>query len=168
MAGSSGYARIQRMPSTSISAAKTLIQLKAGNAPLDIMAVKVSQTSFTASQMLEIQLSVWSGAYTAATVTAATASTNFDSLNIGDAIGNSLLTLSTTGTGYNASGEPSGGTQHILHHDTWNVLNGSWQYLDIPEARQRVPIGDIWTLKLNTSPSQAGNFIAFVIFLEYL
>lgn len=160
--------RILRLPYTSINSAQTLLQIKTGNAPIDIIAIKVHQASFTATQLLEISASIWSGGFTAATVTAATASVNFDSLNLSDPIASSLVVISTSGTGYNATAEPSGGTRHILQQDVWNVLNGSWQYLPVPEERIRVPISSLFTLNFDNAPSSTGTIGAYIIFHEFL
>lgn len=162
MAGSSGYLYVVRLALTSISAAKTLVQVKSGAAPLDIVSLRVFQTSRTAIELWELQMSVWTGSPTAGTVTSATPAPANPTDPAALAVGG------TGATGVNATVEPSGGTQTIIDNDVFSVQNGGWQYLEIPEGRYRVPQGGkLFTLKLNSAPSAASNIGVICKFLEY-
>jgi hypothetical protein len=144
------------MPSTAITAAKTLLQIKAGLAPIDILDVRVGQTSKTTTELLELQLLRKSAA---ATVTATTP------LKYNPADPAALAVGGTAATGYNASAEGTNGD--ILQKAVWNVLNGEWIFLDIPEGRIRIPQAGIFGVKLNTAPAASMNIICAVRFIEY-
>lgn len=161
MAGQSGYIYTVRMPLTAVTAAKTLLQIKTGAAAIDILAVRVYQTTKTGTEFQALQLSRWNGA-TPGTVTSATPvkANRLDPA--------ALCVGGTAATGYNASAEPSGGTQDLIDEDSWNVLNGGWYYLDIPEGRIRlVQGGDLFTVKLNTAPSASQTTGCVVKLVEY-
>lgn len=163
MAGSSGYVYVVRMAPAAVTAAKTLVQIKVPTTlTVDILSVKVFQITKTATEFQEIQLSRWTGAFTAGTVTSATPV----KLNTNDPT--ALCVGGTAATGTAASAEPSGGTQDILEHDVWNVLNGSWQLLDIPEGRMRIPGGGLFTAKLATAPAASQTTGCMVKFIEYV
>lgn len=151
-----GYLYYVEMPSTAITTAKTLLQIKAGAAALDIVSVRVSQLTKTATELLELQLLRKSAAATVTSVTPL-------KLNPGDPA--SLAVGGTSSTGYNASSE--GTNSDILLKTSWNVLNGEWLYLPVPEGRIRVPQGGIFGIKLNTSPAASMNIICAVEFMEY-
>lgn len=151
-----GYLYYAEMPSTAITAAKTLLQVKAGAAALDIVSVRVSQLTKTATELLELQLLRKT---VAATVTSVTPL----KLNPGDPA--SLAVGGTSATGYNATVEGTNGD--ILLKTSWNVLNGEWLYLPVPEGRIRVPQGGIFGVKLNTAPAASMNIICAVEFMEY-
>ncbi len=139
-----------------------MLQLKTGSgSPCDVLEVRLWQTSITSSQLLEVQFSVWSGAYTAGTVSAG----SVVSFNIGDPSSN--IVTGTSSTGYNASAEPSGGTQSLVYDSAWNTLNGEYVYLPPPEGRIRVPVSDLFTIKLNTAPS-SGTYGALLTVIEYI
>jgi len=161
MALGEGYVYRVLMPKTGISAIKTLIQIKPGNAPIDILSARVAQATKTASELLEIQLIQYTGSPTAATVTAATpvplTSTDPASLAVGG----------TSATGYNATAEPSGGTANIIVDTVFNVLNGEWVYQPTPAEMIRIAAGTLFGLKLASTPSAQMNFIASVTFIEY-
>lgn len=157
MAGSSGYVYVVRLAPTAITAAKTLIQIKAGAAALDILNLRVYQTTKTSSELLTLQVLRKTAA---ATVTSATP------LKVNPADPASLAVGSTSGTGVNASAEGTDGD--IVDEDVWNVLNGGWQMLDIPEARYRVPQAGIIALKLNTAPAASMTIGAIVRYVEYV
>lgn len=151
-----GYTYYVEMPSTAITTAKTLLQIKAGAAALQILGVYISQVTKTTSEMLEYQLLRKSAA---ATVTSQTPL----KLNPGDPA--SLAVGGTSSTGYNASAE--GTNSDIIHKVHWNVLNGYDLYLPIPEGRIHVPQGGILGVKLNTAPAASMNLIVGVQFEEF-
>lgn len=161
MAGSSGYVYIARFPLTAVTIAKTLVQIKTGAAAIDIQAIKVFQLTKITSELQEIQASIWTGAFTAGTVTTLTPAP----VNPNDPA--ALAVGGTAATGTNATVEASGGTQTIAENDVWNIINGSWQLLDIPEGRMRVPQASLFTLKLNTAPAASQSTGAYVKFIEY-
>lgn len=149
------YIYYAEMPSTAITASKTLVQIKAGAAPIDIIEIILSQVSKTSSELLEIQLLRKSAAATV---------TSFTPLKFNPGDPAALAAGGTSATGYNASSE--GTNTDILRKEHWNVLNGVWQYLPVPEARIRIPQAGIFGLKLNTNPAASMTMIACVIFAE--
>jgi hypothetical protein len=76
----------------------------------------------------------------------------------------SLAAGGTSATGYNASAE--GTNTDILRKEHWNVINGVWQYLPVPEDRIRVPQAGIFGVKLNTAPAAAMTMILSIKWLE--
>ena len=150
-----------RFAPTSLTVAKTLIQVKAGAAALDILLARVyQQTKTSASELLQLSQNHWSGAFTAGTVTSFTPL----KYNFNDPA--ALAVGGTTATGTNASAEPSGGTRDELDDDEWNILNGKWEDLPIPEGRIRIQQGDLYTLKLETAPAAAMTIGAIVRVME--
>lgn len=151
-----GFVYYAEMPSTAITAAKTLVQIVAGAAALDIVSVRVAQLTKTATELLELQLLRKSGAATV---------TSFTPLKYNPNDPSSLAVGGTSATGYNASAE--GTNTDILLKTSWNVLNGEWLYLPVPEGRIRVPQAGIFGVKLNTAPAASMNIIVGVEFMEY-
>lgn len=152
---------VVRFAPTALTAAKTLIQIKAGAARLDILSMLVFQLTRTATEFWEIQAIVHTGSPTAATVT------SFTPLPINPSFPAALAVGSTSATGVNATVEPSGGTANIMDGGSFNVLNGEWARLDIPEGELSVPQGKLFTLKLNTAPSASSSIGAIVKLAEY-
>ncbi len=153
-----GYFYVAQMPSTAITAAKTLLQIKAGSAvPLDIISVRVSQVTKTSTELLELQLMRKSAAATV---------TSFTPLKYQGSDPTAGAAGGTSATGYNASAEGTDGD--ILLKTHWNVLNGEWLYLPVPEARIRVPGAGIFAVKLNTAPAASMNLIVNVEFEEFI
>lgn len=156
MAGSSGYVYTIRMAPVAVTAIKTLIQVKAGAARLDIIAARVYQITKTSSEMLAIQILHKT---VAATVTSATP--------LPDIVGGtaSLAVGGTTATGTNASAEGTDG--NVVDEGVWNILNGEYNILYIPEMRKPVPQGGIAALKLNTAPAASMTIGAILTIIEY-
>src|SRR4051812_31432253 len=119
-----GYTYYAEMLSTAITAAKTLVQIKAGAAPIDIVEIILSQVTKTTSELLELRLLRKSAAATV---------TSFTPLKFNPGDPTSLAAGGTSATGYNASSE--GTDTDVLRKEHWNVINGVWQYLPVPEAR---------------------------------
>lgn len=154
-----GYIYTVRLAPTSISAAKTLIQIKPVNAVCRIVDARVYQTSKTSTEFLALQLIQYTGSPTAGTVTSATpipANANHPA---------ALAIGGTSATGVNATVEPSGGTANIIFEDVWNVVNGSYPFIDLPEARIEGSV--LLGLKLNTAPAAAMTIGAVLRFEEW-
>jgi hypothetical protein len=150
------YAYTLRLAATAQTAAKTLLQIKAGNAACQLVSAHFSQVTKTTSEILSIQILRKSAA---ATVTSATPAPLESTAPAALAVG------STSGTGTNASGEGTDGA--ILHEENWNVLNGVWQYLPVPEERIWIPVGGILGIKLNTAPAASMTITALCKFIEF-
>lgn len=159
---SPSYLYTVRLAPTAITAAKTLIQIKPVTATIQIIRAKIHQVTKTTSEMLDIQQSRYTGGFTAATVTSATAI-----LKGGTSDPASLAVGGTSATGVNATAEPSGGTQTIVDEEVWNVLNGVWVDLPIPENRAMFSNGELYTLKLNTAPAASMTIGAIVDYVEF-
>lgn len=155
MANRSGYIYAVRFAPTALTVAKTLIQIRAGAAPIDILEARVFQLTKISSELLALQLLRKTAA---ATVTSATPL----KMTPGDPA--ALAVGGTTNTGVNATAEGTDGD--ILVEDGWNVLNGSWIYLPTPEDRIRIPQAGIFGLKLNTAPAASMTIGALIHFEE--
>jgi hypothetical protein len=151
-----GYTYYAEMPSTAITAAKTLLQIKAGAAPLEILEFRLSQITKTTSELLEVQILRKSAAATV---------TSFTPLELNPAGPAALAVGGTTATGYNASAE--GTNTDIIFKTHWNVLNGEFIYLPTPEGRIWVPQTGIIGIKLNTAPAASMTMIVMAVFSEY-
>lgn len=151
-----------RLAPTAITAAKTLIQIKTGAAPIEIVMARVYQVTKTASELLNIQLIQYTGSPTAGTVTSFTP----QPLSPNDVA--ALAVGSTSATGVNATAEPTGGTANVLDETAWNVVNGEWMHLPVPESRIWVAQGGkLFTLKLNTAPAASMTIGCVVHVVEY-
>jgi hypothetical protein len=145
------------MDNTAITTAKTLVQIKAGTgAGLEIISAKVSQLTKTSSELLNLQI---------VRKTAAATVTSFTPLKLDPNDPTAAAVGGTSATGVNASAEGTNGD--ILVHEVWNILNGEWNYLPVPEERIWVPAGGIIALKLNTAPAASMNTIVEVKFREH-
>lgn len=162
MTVSSGYVYTVRMAPAAVTAAQTLIQIKTGAAPVDILMARIYQVTKTTSELLQVQLIQYTSAPTFATVTSFTP-TPLNGLDPA-----ALAVGGTSATGIDASVEPSGGTSVIQDETDWNVLNGEWLYLPVPEARIRIKQGGLgFVLKVNTAPAASMTIGAIVQFAEY-
>lgn len=159
---SPSYLYTVRMAPTALTAAKTLIQIRPVTATIQIIRAKIHQITKTTSELLDIQQSRYTGAFTAATVTSAT-----PILKGGSSDPASLAVGGTTATGVNATAEPSGGTQTLTDEEVWNILNGTWIDLPIPENRMMVSNNELYTLKLNTAPAASMTIGAIVDYVEF-
>ena len=139
-----GFGYIIRMPQASITAAKTLLQVKAGNSGLWIVEARFFQITKTTSENLTLQ---WLRKSAAATVT------SFTPLKLNPGAPSALAVGGTSATGYNASAE--GTDTDIIDEDIFNVINAGWLNIPIPEGRIWVPNGGIAGLKLLTAPAAA-------------
>lgn len=139
----------------SVSAIKTLVQIKAGSSrPLEIVRAWVNQYSTTASAQHRVQL---------VRKTATATVTSFTPLKLdadapaADAVGG------TSATGVDASAEGTDGD--VLYEDAFNQLSG-WLYLPVPEERIRVSVGGFLGLKLPVAPAAAISIACGVVFRE--
>jgi hypothetical protein len=138
-----------------VTSAITLVQIAAGSsAGLQILEVRLAQSSSTTSTMLPIQINRKSAA---ATVTSFTPLLTNPNDAAAKAVGGS------TATGVNASGEGTDGD--ILVQDVWNYLSG-WLYQPIPEQRVQVAPSGIIALKLPVAPTASITLTATVTFQE--
>src|SRR5262245_16076600 len=117
-----GNIYVVRLSPTALTTAKTLIQIKAGNAPLLPIKARIYQITKTTSELLALQ---WLRKSAAATVT------SFTPLKARTGDEASLAVGGTSATGVNATAE--GTDSDILDEDVWNVLNASWFDVPIPE-----------------------------------
>lgn len=144
-----------KMPETSVSTAKTLVQLGVNSGcAAKLVGARVSQRNSTTSAMQRVQILLKSAA---ATVT----SRNPDKTNENDPA--SLCVGGTALTGYNASGEGTDGT--ILLEESFNVLAG-WSW--VPKANQELEIkpGALVALKFPDAPATALTAVAEIDFEE--
>lgn len=146
-----------RLAPTAQTAAKTLLQVKAGNAALELVRVKAFQTNKTASEQWEMQVLRKSAAATV---------TSFTPLKMDPNDPTSLAVGGTAATGTNASAEGTDGD--ILDDDGWNIINGAWLYLPVPDDRIWVPPAGIIAVKLNTAPAASTTIGIELSFNEYL
>lgn len=151
-----------RLSSTAITAAKTLIQIKTGAAPIDIVSARIFQFTKTSAELLNVQGIFYTSAPTFGTVTSYTPDPG-NGLDVA-----ALAVGGTSATGVNASAEPSGGTSVVRFETSWNVLGGEWLYQPTPEERETVKQGGLgFMFKLNTAPAASMNIGAIVKFIEY-
>lgn len=151
-----GFCYYAEMPSTAITAAKTLLQIKAGAAALELLEFRISQVTKTTSELLQVQI---------LRKTAAATVTSFTPLEMQQGGPAALAVGGASATGYNASAEGTDGD--ILFKSHWNVLNGEYVYLPVPEGRIWVPQAGIIGIKLNTAPAASMNIILTALFQEY-
>jgi len=151
-----GYTYKVELVPTAVAAAKTLVQIVAGAAPIEIVSVTVNQSTLTAVSFWNIQLLRKSAA---ATVTPYTPILYNPADPASLAIGGAAL------TGVFASAEGTNGD--IGYQTQWNVLNGEWLYVPVPKALILVPQSGIFAVKLNTSPSTSSTVGCTVVYHEY-
>jgi len=144
------------MAPTALTSGKTLIQVVAGAAPFDVIGATISQVTKSTTEMLRVQLLRKTAV---ATVTAATPLLT----NPNDPP--SLAVGGTTATGVNATAEGADGD--VLEDRVWNVLNGTWEYVPIPEARKRAAQGGNLALVLITNPAASMTIAATLEIIEY-
>ena len=147
---------VLQMTNVSVSAAISLLQLKAGaTTPLQLLEARISQSSSTTSTQQRAELVRKS---VAATVTAFTALLENPADAAAAAVGG------TAATGTNASAE--GTDTDILLLWDFNILNGLL-WLPAPEDRIWVAPAGMIALKFPAAPSAAITVDAQIKFLEY-
>lgn len=156
MAAASSRVYIVSLTRVSVSAAITLIQIKAGaTVPLQIIRARASQTSSTTSAMQAIQLNRKSAAATV---------TSFTPLITGPVTDPAASAVGgTSATGTNASAE--GTDSNIITQDVFNVLNG-WLYLPTPKEYPYIDAASIVGLKFPVAPGSATTYTADCLFEE--
>jgi len=156
MAAAASRVYIVSMTRVSVSAAITLIQIKAGaTVPLQIIRLVASQTSSTTSAMQAIQLNRKSAAATV---------TSFTPLLTGPVTDPAASSVGgTAATGTNASAEGTDGA--IVKQDVFNVLNG-WQYLPTPKEYVFVDAAGIIGLKFPVAPGSATTYTCDAVYEE--
>lgn len=139
---------VVHMPETTISAAKTLIQV-AGGAGAEVYRANLSQNSTTTQEMLGVQMLRKSATATGTAFTPLP-------LNIDDsAFGANSL--------YNATDE--GTDSSIIVSDNWNVVT-TWSWVAASrEDRIVVSNGDFFALKLIDAPSAGMLMTASIYFI---
>ncbi len=143
-----------RMTRQAVTAAITLVQLKAGNATLRLLRAWCGQSNLTGSAMQTVQLVRKS---VAATVTSFTPL----QLDPGDAA--ALAVGGTAATGTNASAE--GTDSDLFYADSFNVLNG-WLWVPTPEERIIIAPSGIIGIKLPDAPGSSMTTSAGFLFGE--
>lgn len=149
---------VAQIQNVAVSGAITLVQVKAGAAPLDILRVEVAQANSTlvAQNMQRFQILRKS---VAATVT------SFTPLVIGTNTDVSLAVGGTAATGTNATVEGTDG--NVLVDTAFHVFNG-YVWIPVPEERIRVPQGGIIAIKFPAAPQNALNVSARITWAEYI
>lgn len=151
----SGFGYVVRLSPTALTTAKTLIQVKAGAGKLVIVEARFYQSTKITGEQLVLQ---WLRKSAAATVT------SFTPLKLNAGAPVALAVGGTAATGTNASAEGTDGD--ILDEDIFNVINGGWRDIPIPEGRIEVPQAGIIGLKLNTAPAASMTIGAKLTFVE--
>lgn len=150
------YGYTVRMPSTSVTASKTLLQIKAGNAAVWVIETRIIQVTKLASEIWELQ---WLRKSAAATVTSATPAPLESTSPAALAVGG------TAATGYNASAEGTNST--ILQELGFNILNAEYARIPVPEGRVWAPVAGIIGLLLVSTPAAAANIIVEADIVEF-
>lgn len=144
------------MTRVAVTAAITLLQLKAGaTVPLQVIRAVIGQSSSTTSTQQSVQFNRKSSA---ATVTSFTPLINGP---VTDPAASAVGGTSATGT--NASSE--GTDTNILVQDVWNYLNG-WLYLPTPKEYLFVDAATILGLKFPVAPGSSVTITADIHFEE--
>lgn len=155
------YAYTLRMAPTAFTAAHTLLQVKTGAAPIRLVRACISQVTKTSSELQAIQVIQFTATPTFSTVTSTVANPNRPKDPA------ALAVNGTTATGVASSSEGSGGTSVIMVEDVWNILNGSWLYVAIPDEMIGAAQNALGlTVKLNTAPAASQTCSAYLVFLE--
>ena len=141
------YTYVVNDQARTIATGITILQIKAGAVPLELIRAMLSQKSSTTSTQERIQIVRKSVAATVTSITPAQVNNPNDPA--------ALAVGSTSGTGRTGSAEGTDGT--ILVDDAFNILNG-WLWLPTPDERIWVPPSGIIALKFPLAPaSQAWN-----------
>lgn len=145
---------VVRLVPTTISTAITVIQIATpATVMIEIIRAQLSQTTLTASGMMDVAL---------LKKTAAATVTSFTPLPVREKDGAALCVGGTTATGTNASGEGTNG--NVIHREAVNVLNG-WFYIPAPDERPTVAPSSFIALTFLTAPTSA-SYTAEIKFRE--
>jgi hypothetical protein len=156
MAAAASRVYVVSLTRISVTAAITLIQIKAGaTVPLQLVRAVIGQTSSTTSTQQAVQINRKSAAATV---------TSFTPIVTGpvtDPAASSAGGVSATGT--NASAEGTDG--NIVKQDVFNYLNG-WQFLPTPKEYTFVDAAGILALKLPVAPGASVALTADAVYEE--
>lgn len=156
MAAASSRVYAVALSAVSVSAAISLIQIKAGaTVPLQIIRMTIAQSSSTTSTQQRAQINRKSGAATVTSATPVICGPVTDPA--ASAVGG------TSATGTNASAEGTDG--NITFQDVFNYLNG-WIYLPTPKEYLFTDATGIVALKLPVAPGSAVTLVSNAIFEE--
>jgi hypothetical protein len=150
-----GYTYTVPLAATAFTAARTLIQVKAGAGGLYILGARLTQISKTTSEMWEREMVRKTAAATVTGVSPLKTATNDPA---------SLAVSGTSATGINASAEGTDGDN--VYNGGWNIINGIWEYVPIPNAMIWVPAAGIIALKLLTAPAASTTVFGEMLILE--
>lgn len=145
---------VVRLVPTTISTAITMIQVATpATVMIEIIRAQVSQTTLTASGMMDCAL-------LKKTVTATV--TGFTPIPVREKDGAALCVSGASATGTNASAEGTNG--NVIHREAVNVLNG-WFYLPAADERPTVAPSSFIALTFLTAPTSA-SYTAEIYFRE--
>jgi hypothetical protein len=150
----SGYVYSVSNGGVAISTSITILQIKAGNTPLELLRVTLTQQTSTTSAMDEVAILRKTAAATVTSVTP-------KPFNSNDPV--SLAVGGATATGVTATAEGTDG--NVLHAEAFNVLNG-WTWLPTPEERIWVPSTGIIAVKFQVNPASA-TYYCTAVFREW-
>lgn len=151
-----GYTYAVRLTPTAQTAAKTLIQIKTGAAPIELLSFRINQITLKATEMWSLQIIRKSATATV---------TSFTPLQYNPGDPASLAVGGTSATGTNASAEGTDGD--IDFESYWNIISGEYLWLPVPEERIWVPQTAFIALKLNTAPSASSTIGCTVVYREW-
>ena len=156
MAAAASRVYVVSMTRVAVTAAITIIQIKAGaTVPLQIVRCVVAQSSSTTSTQLSVQICRKSGAATV---------TSFTPITTGPATDPAASAAGgTTTTGTNATAE--GTDSNIIGQDVWNYLNG-WQYVPSPKEYKYIDAASIVGVKFPVAPGASITITSDCVFEE--
>lgn len=156
MAAAASRVYVVSMTRVAVTAAITLLQIKAGaTVPLQIIRAVIGQTSSTTSTQQSVQINRKSAAATV---------TSFTPLITGPVTDPAASSVGgTAATGTNASGE--GTDSNIIKQDVFNYLNG-WLYLPTPKEWLFVDAAAIAGLKFPAAPGASVTVTADLVYEE--
>lgn len=145
---------VARCVPTAFTTAITLVQVATpATCVIEILRAQVTQTTLTASGMMDVALLKKTGAATV---------TSFTAIPWREKDGPALCVGGTTATGFNASAEGTNG--NVIHRESANVLNG-WLFIPSIEERITVAPSSFIALTFLTAPT-SGSYEAEIVFRE--
>lgn len=147
-----GYVYTLRNGGVVCSTASTLLQVKAGACALEVLRFSIGQKGSTTSAIERVGLVRKSGAATVS-------STTMLKDNASDPA--ALAVGGTSATGITASAE--GTDTDILVDRSFNIVNGTYEWLPSLEERIRVPTSGIIGLKFLTAPASQTWYAELVV-----
>lgn len=145
---------VARCVPTTFSTAITMIQVATpATTMIEIIRAQVTQTTLTASGMMDVALLKKTGAASV---------TTFTPIPLREKDSAALCVGGATATGFNASAEGTNG--NVLHRESANVLNG-WLWIATVEERMTVAPSSFIALTFMTAPT-SGSYEAEIVFRE--